>query len=67
MSKLKVSDIANCFTMLFDIEVQALVATVAEAKRTDDENTVLMGQSYLLGLQRASHIINTVLKDVKDE
>ncbi len=67
MSKLKVSDIANCFTMLFDIEVRAVVATIVDAKRTEEDKTVLMGQSYLLGLQRASNIINTVLKDVKDE
>jgi len=67
MSKLKVTDIADCVTMLVEIEFQAVMDLIAKAKKDKEEDSVLMGQSYIMGLKRCVDIINNVLKDVKDE
>ncbi len=67
MAKLKVSNIAECVSQLMEIEFRAVLDTVKKAKKSKEEETVLMGQSYAMGLQRAADIINAVLKDVVDD
>jgi len=53
--------------MLVEIEFQAVMDLIAKAKKDKEEDSVLMGQSYIMGLKRCVDIINNVLKDVKDE
>jgi hypothetical protein len=66
MHQIKVSQIADCVTQLLEIEVRACLDTIRKAKKDKEDESILMGQAYLLGLQRAKDIINIVLKDVKD-
>lgn len=67
MTAPKISDLTKCFNQLLEIELHAVLQTAKEAKKSEDDDTVLMAQSYVMGLQRASQIFNIVLKDVKDD
>ncbi len=63
----KISELTTCFNQLLEIELQAVLQTAKEAKKTEDDDTLLMAQSYVMGLQRAAQIFNIVLKDCKDD
>ncbi len=63
----KISELTNCFNQLLEIELQAVLSTAKQAKKDKEDDTLLMAQSYVMGLQRAAQIFNIVLKDCKDD
>lgn len=66
MTQIKPSEIRDCVESMFEIEISAVVATIKAAKKKEEHDLVIMGQSYIMGLQRARNIMDIILKDVKE-
>lgn len=64
MKEKRIPDLLKCINELFDIEFESVTATIKAAKKTHDDESVLMGNAYIMGITRAKDIINHLLKDV---
>lgn len=62
---IKIADI-DCLNVLFEWEVKSVAETIKAAKEKKEHDTVLMGQAYVMGMQRAKDLINSILKDVQE-
>lgn len=66
MTQIELSAIRDCIESMFEIEISAAVATIKAAKKQDEHDLIIMGQSYILGVQRARNIMDVILKDVQE-
>jgi hypothetical protein len=61
MAFIKLHELTNILSNAINHEVQAAIGVAAKAKGDGDMENFLMAQSYVLGLQKAVTILNTVL------
>ena len=59
--KLKASDVDDVFMMMTEVEIHAATATI----KAGEEKDQLMGQGYILAIERARNILKSIMKDVQ--
>lgn len=58
---LKIEDVLELFHMLTEAEIHAATMAISAGEERDK----LMGQGYILAIERARAIIRSIMKDVK--
>lgn len=61
MSRILLSELTEMLTQAIGFEIKAAIKAAVKAKENQDMENFLMSQSYVLGLQKAVDMINTVL------
>lgn len=59
--KLKPEDVYDAFNYMTEIEIHAAISTI----KAGNEKDQLMGQGYILAVERCRNLMRSIMKDVE--
>lgn len=66
MTKINIADVIESLGLVFEIELNEAKAAIMNAKERKDPEGVLMGASYIMGMERAKNMIKAILRGGED-
>lgn len=65
MSTIKIMELKKRIVNLIEMERVVANKTLREAQKKNDDDVLIIAQSYLMGLKRIQHILNNLFWELK--